>query len=156
MRVLAFDAATETGWASFANARSCPVLGTFTLPQCGTNYGRRNLIMLRTVAELINTHTPQVVAFEAPFFKFRDKWHTRRLLTGLVAMIEVAAERRACRCVEVEVRDAKECLTGDRHAKKPAMVAAARGMMWPVTDHHQADACAIALVTYGYLQQVHR
>jgi Holliday junction resolvasome RuvABC endonuclease subunit len=153
MRVLAFDAATETGWASFADARSLPVLGTFVLPACGTNYGRRNLLMLREVAALVDRFTPQVVAYEAPFFKFRDRWHTRRLLTGLVAMIEVAAERRAARCIEVEVCDAKECLTGERRASKGMMINAAKGMGWQVMDDHQADACAVALVAYGHLQR---
>lgn len=150
MRVLAFDAATDTGWAAFANARSRPVLGTYTVPG-GINHGRRNLAMLRAAQDLIVEHQPDVVAFEAPIFLPRDRWHTRRLLTGLINMVELAAELAGLKCFEVTPSDAKACLTGDRAADKDAMKTAAVNMGWPVADDHQADAGAVGLVTYGHL-----
>src|SRR5262245_29560770 len=115
MRVLAFDAATETGWASFAAARSLPVLGTLLLPD-GIDYGYRNNLMLIEAERLIGIHHPDVVAYEAPFYRPRDRWHTRRLLAGLTVAIELAAARARLRCVEIEVGDAKLCLAGDRWA----------------------------------------
>src|SRR5262245_14420485 len=150
MRVLAFDASSTTGWAAFANARAVPELGHFEL-QTSTRYGDVALDMLHHVRELILQHKPGVVAFEAPIFLPRDRWHTRRLLVGLVTIIELAAAMANLRCLEVMPREAKQCLTGDRDADKQAMVAAAKGMGWRVADHHQADACAVALVTFGAL-----
>jgi len=151
VRVLAFDAATTVGWASFASARAAPVLGTFTLQSYGSDYGKLNCKMLGAVRMLIGEHHPELVAFEAPIFMPRDRWHTRRLLVGLVTIIELAAAMASLRCLEVTPREAKQCLAGDPDADKPAMVAAAKGMGWQVADHHQADACAIALVTFGVL-----
>src|SRR5262245_53178133 len=151
MRVLAFDAATTVGWASFASARAIPVCGTFSLEGHGVDYGKLNCKMLGAVRMLIADHHPELVAFEAPIFLPRDRWHTRRLLVGLVTIIELAAAMANLRCLEVMPREAKQCLTGDRDADKQAMVAAAKGMGWRVADHHQADACAVALVTFGAL-----
>src|SRR5262249_15148592 len=90
MRVLAFDPGTETGWASFANARSAPVLGTFDLPR-GPNHAPRNLALLKAVRALIREHAPDVVAYESVIFTPRDSWHERRLLCGLADMVELAA-----------------------------------------------------------------
>lgn len=151
MRVLAFDAATTVGWALFADARAVPLLGTFTLEGHGCDYGRLNCKMLGVVRMLIREQRPEVIAFEAPIFMPRDKWHTRRLLVGLVTIIELAAAMANLPCVEVVPREAKQCLTGDQYADKKAMVAAAETMGWPVEDDHQADACAVALVAYGHL-----
>lgn len=153
MRVLAFDAATETGWASFASARSRPVLGTLSLPS-GTDYGERNLAMFTATEALIIQHRPDIVGYEAPFYRPRDRWHERRLLTGLTVAIELAATKHLVRCIEVLVGDAKACLSGDRRADKKAMEDAARLLGWPVEDDHQADAGAVALVIYGHLARV--
>ena len=153
MRVLAFDTATATAWASFASAKAKPLTGTINLP-VGPNYGARNLELLKQTRRLIVEHEPDVMAFEAPHFKPRDTWHTRRLLTGLVNMIELAATLHGVRCVEIQGNDAKACLTGDRRAKKPAMVAAARLMGWEVANDDEADACAVGATTYGYLSRV--
>jgi Holliday junction resolvasome RuvABC endonuclease subunit len=152
MRVLAFDAATKTGWASFASARSCPVLGTIKLPK-GPNHGARNLAMLRAAVALIDEHQPDVVGFEQVIFVPRDTWHERRLLTGIVGAIEIAAARAKLLTFEVKPSDAKLCLSGDRHADKLDMKRAAILMGWSVADDNQADAGAVGLVTYGHFQR---
>jgi len=149
VRVLAFDASSEIGWAAFAGARARPQLGTFSIPT--GDYGRINNAVLTTTLQLIDKHRPDVVAFESPIYKPRDRWHTRRLLTGLVVIIELAAEQSGKRCMEVPPTEAKRCLTGDCRADKDAMEVAAVNMGWPVADHHQADAAAVALVVYGHL-----
>lgn len=154
MRLLAFDASSTTGWASFASARSQPVLGDFDL-NSSTNYGAVALDMQRHVLALLDKHQPEVVAFEAPIFLPRDRWHTRRLLTCLVVVIELVACMRGLRCIEVDPSTVKAALCGPRPKGKPAskddMLVAAVRMGWPVANHHQADACGVAVGAYAYL-----
>jgi Holliday junction resolvasome RuvABC endonuclease subunit len=154
MRVLAFDASSTTGWASFASARSCPVLGDFELTP-STNYGAVALDMQRHVLELIDEHKPEVIGFEAPIFLPRDRWHTRRFLTCLVVVIELVATLRGLRCIESDPSTVKQALVGPRPRKNPAtkrdMVVAAVNMGWPVANDHQADACGVAVSTFAHL-----
>ena len=151
MRVLAFDAASTTGWASFASARSAPVLGFFELTANGTNYGALALDMLGRVLALIDEHKPEVVCFEAPIFLPRDRWHTRRLLTCLVVVIELAAAMRGLRCIEISPHDVKAALGGHK-ASKGKQMATAIMMGWPVKNDHEADACGVGLATYAFLR----
>jgi Holliday junction resolvasome RuvABC endonuclease subunit len=160
-RVLAFDCSSTTGWACFASARAHPALGSFPLPS-GLDYGRRNIAMLAQVRRLIDRFHPDIVAFEAPIFLPRDKWHTRRLLTGLVNMVELAAAERDLRCIEVDPGVVKAAMCGPRKkvgrkfksASKDEMVIAAVNMGWHVADDHQADACGVAVATYGHLHRM--
>jgi Holliday junction resolvasome RuvABC endonuclease subunit len=150
MRVLAFDASSTVGWASFASARSLPACGSFELSS-SLDYGARSLDMQAHVLRLIDEHAPELVAFEQPIFYPRDRWHTRRLLTSLVVVIELVAACKGLRVVEIEPTIAKLALTGSVRATKAEMVAAAGTMGWTVGNHHEADACAVALATYAQL-----
>jgi Holliday junction resolvasome RuvABC endonuclease subunit len=154
MRVLAFDASSTTGWASFASARSRPVLGDFCIA-ASVNYGVIALDALQRVLALIDEHKPDVVALERPIFLPRDRWHTRRLLTCLAVAIEIAAAKRHVRCLEADPSEVKTALVGPRsrddQASKDEMVVAAVNMGWSVANHHQADACGVALAIYSFL-----
>lgn len=152
MRVLAFDASTTTGWASFASARSVPVLGDFEIKP-SVRYGEIAHDMLHHVLALIDDHKPDVVAFEGPIFLPRDRWHTRRLLTCLVVAVELAACMRKVRCMEADPSTVKAALCGPqkrkRRSTKDEMLVAAVRMGWPVANHHQADACGVALAIFA-------
>lgn len=150
MRVLAFDASSTVGWAFFADARAVPVLGDFEVPN-STDYGVRCLDMLNRTRILVEHHKPDVVAFEAPIFLPRDRWHTRRLLTSLTVVIELVAAMRGLRCIEASPADVKRALAGAR-ASKADMVVAATRMGWKVANDHQADACGVALAVYSHLR----
>lgn len=150
MRVLAFDASTTTGWAAFASARDKPVVGEFELV-ASTNYGAMGLSMQHHVLALVAEHRPEIVGFEAPIFLPRDRWHTRRLLNCLVVVIELVATIKGLRCIEVEPSVVKKVL-GGKGADKDQQQRAARLLGFPVTSHHQADACGVALGVYGHLQ----
>jgi Holliday junction resolvasome RuvABC endonuclease subunit len=150
MRVLAFDASSTTGWASFADARSAPVLGHFEI-EASTNYGFVAKRMVEQANGLVDEHQPDVVAFEAPIFLPRDRWHTRRLLTSLVIAIELVAECHQKRCIEISPSDVKRALGGSK-ASKGKQMGAAIMMGWPVKNDHEADACGVALATYGFLR----
>lgn len=155
MRVLAFDASSTTGWAFFANARSVPVLGDFELSARAGDYGSLALDMQRNVLSLIDKHRPEVIGFEAPIFLPRDRWHTRRLLTCLVVVVELVACIKGLRCIEIDPSGVKAALVGPRKkgdaATKDDMLVAAVNMGWQVANHHQADACGVALGVYGHL-----
>ncbi len=152
MRVLAFDASTTTGWAFFASARSVPVLDDFEITP-SVHYGAIAADMLRHALALIDEHKPDVVAFEAPIFLPRDRWHTRRLLTCLVVALELAACMRKVRCMEADPSTVKAALCGPqkrkRRSSKDEMLVAAVRMGWPVANHHQADACGVALAIFS-------
>ena len=154
MRLLAFDASSTTGWASFASARSSPVLGDFDLTG-STNYGAVALDMQRNVLALIDRHKPEIIGFEAPIFLPRDRWHTRRFLTCLVVVIELVACMRGLRCIEADPSRVKAALCGPRKkgdtATKDDMLIAAVNMGWRPANHHQADACGVALAVYSHL-----
>jgi Holliday junction resolvasome RuvABC endonuclease subunit len=166
MRVLAFDASSTTGWAYFAHPRARPVLGDFELPSSAANYGKRSAAMQAHVVRLIDQFQPEIVTFEAPIFLPHDRWHTRRLLTSLVVVIELVAYAKGCRCIEVDPAVAKAALAGPkrrrgrgkklRNANKDEMMVAAVNMGWPVANDHQADACGVALATFAYLQRESR
>jgi Holliday junction resolvasome RuvABC endonuclease subunit len=157
MRVLAFDASSTTGWAFFASPRARPVLGHFDLPATASDYGTRSLAMQGHVARLIDEHHPNVIAFEAPIFLPRDRWHTRRLLTSLVVVIELVAAMRGLRCIEIDPSGVKEALCGpqkrNQRSSKDDMVVAAVNMGWKVANDHQADACGVAVATYAHLER---
>ena len=161
MRVLAFDASSTTGWAFFAGPRARPHLGSFDLPSTAADYGARSLAMQRQVSKLIDDHGPEVIAFEAPIFLPRDRWHTRRLLTSLVVVIELVACARGLRCIEVDPSVTKASLCGPRRkvggkfraASKDEMMIAAVNMGWSVANDHEADACGVATATFAHLQR---
>ena len=150
MRVMAFDASTTVGWAFFASVRAKPAFGYFRLSSW-LDHGARSAELEQHVQRLINEYRPELIAFEAPVFYPRDRWHTRRILTSLVAVIELIAAMKGLRAIDIEPSIAKLCLTGSRRAEKREMVDSARGMGWQVANDHEADACAVALAAYGQL-----
>ena len=150
MRILAFDASSTTGWASFASAHDAPVVGSYEL-KASADYGAMALAMLQHVNVLCDEHKPEVVAFEAPIFLPRDRWHTRRLLTCLVVVVELVAAMRGLRCIEVSPGDVKRAL-GGHGASKGKQMANAMLMGWTVKNDHEADAIGVALGTYAYLR----
>jgi Holliday junction resolvasome RuvABC endonuclease subunit len=137
-----------------------PKLGTFTLPKSWApeNYGPRFKAFHDFLCDAVTTFEPDVLAFEGPFLPrgtsaFSSTEHTLRTLIGLATIAELVANLRGLRCFEVNVSTAKLFFTGNGRAEKKEMLAEAWRRGWQCADDHQSDACAVACVVYGHLEE---
>lgn len=160
MKLLALDTSTYAGWALFPAGGAVPRCGTWRAPKSWApeDYGPRFKAFHDFLCDMITVHQPDVLAFESPVLprgsaSMQTTEHTLRLLIGFAAIVELVATLRGLQCVEVNVATAKKALTGNGRAEKDDMVVAATRRGFPVGDHHQADACAVALVAYADLEQ---
>jgi Holliday junction resolvasome RuvABC endonuclease subunit len=137
--VLAFDAATLTGWA-------------WVLPSGSTRHGVIDLGNFRgrraalfdafegRVADLVTECTPSLIVYESPFFRGNGT----RITFGLAAVIELVAARRELPINEVRPTEIKKHITGKGNADKAAVMKAVRERGFRPTDDNAADAIALA------------
>lgn len=159
--VLALDCSSHVGWSFFASADSTPKCGTWHMPKSWNvqAYGKRFVALHHWLADMITRFEPDILCWESPILPragMRDlkvTEDTLRTLVGLVSICELVAELRQLRTFEVHVATAKKRLTGDARADKKAMVLAATRLGFPVSDDHQSDSCAVALVVYDALEE---
>jgi Holliday junction resolvasome RuvABC endonuclease subunit len=81
LRILALDQSTRTGWA-FGVEKSDDrwLFGSFKLPKRDDN-GERLVIFRNDLSDLIQTHQPDLIAYETPYFplqEFRPKFSADR------------------------------------------------------------------------------
>lgn len=157
--VLALDCSTAVGFAYFATSDGAPRCGTWRAPKSWAveDYGERFLHFHNWLCDTMTAFQPDVLAFESPILPrgsmdMQTTEHTLRLLIGFAAIAELLAKLRGIRCFEVNVSTAKRMLAGSGRAEKDDMVIAATRRGWPVADHHQADATAVALVAMASLK----
>lgn len=160
MRCLALDLSGHVGWALFARPDARPRCGTFDIPptRWADNFGPRFRELYEWLDGMVASIRPELLAFEAPLTPIDGKsWkvdtdaNTVRFLTGLASIAELVAARHSVRCIEVAVPTVKARLAGSRFAKKAEIQAAAVRLGYPVADHHQADACGVALAAYDHV-----
>lgn len=159
MRLLALDTSTHVGWALFAHPHRVVTFDTWELPPpVSANpfaMGSRWHAFESWLDMMLIDHRPLVVAFEAPISPnmpfAKSNTTTMRLLHGLTVIVETVAARAGLRCIEVPNATAKSRLTGNQHAKKPAMIAAALELGHTVADDNQADAIGVGLVAYDHM-----
>jgi Holliday junction resolvasome RuvABC endonuclease subunit len=157
--VLALDCSTSVGFAYFSADGAAPKCGTWRAPAVWSaeDYGSRFAKFHNWLCDMLTTFAPDVLAFESPVLprgsaNFQTTEQTLRTLIGLVSVAELVANIREIRCFEVNVATAKKQLSGSGRADKDAMIVAATKRGFGVTDDHQADACAVALVVYSDLR----
>jgi len=158
MRLLALDTSTHVGYAYFSAPDVKPVCGTWRAPKSWSpeDYGKRFKAFHDWLCDMVTTFDPEVLAFEGPFLprgssSFSSTEHTLRTLIGLASIAELIANLRSLRCFEVNVSTAKLALTGNGRAEKKDMIVAATRRGWPVSNDHESDACAVAMVAYQAL-----
>jgi Holliday junction resolvasome RuvABC endonuclease subunit len=112
--------------------------------------------------ECIQVYKPDCLAFESPLIMMGAKdqlaafttAQTMRLQISLAAEVETTAKECGVRRIlEVATASAKVALAGSARLgkeKKRAMVAAAYHRGWHISDDHQADAGAVAIVAYDH------
>lgn len=150
-QVLSLDISTWVGWAHDAPDGYTPTCGTFGLPAtaAGAN-GIRFSAFRKWLVRKIDEIKPVLVTYEAPMHIAGGHSSTRKtqqsivvLLIGLVAIVDEVCATMGVACFTVNIMTAKKYLTGDGHADKRAMIHRCKVFGWPVSDDHQADACAI-------------
>ena len=155
--ILALDCSTHVGHAYFADVGAKPRLGTWKAPKSWSmeDYGKRFHAFHNWLTDMLTTFNPDVLAFEAPVMvrgpNANTTEHILRTLIGLVSVAELIADLRGIRCFEVNVATAKKELSGDGRAKKDDMVIAATRLGYDVSNDHEADAIAVALVVFAQL-----
>lgn len=160
MKLLALDTSTFVGWALFPADGAAPTCGTWRAPAAWSadDYGGRFKSFHDWLCDMLTTLEPDMLAFESPVLprgsmNLQTTEHTLRMLIGMAAIAELVAKLRAVPCVEVNVATAKKALSGNGRAEKADMLAAATQRGFACKDHHQADACAVALVAYADLKR---
>lgn len=150
--VLAFDLSPSLcGW-SFTDGEKL-VAGAFELPPLGADLGALAGVLAENVGVLIERFAPSEIAYEAPILRRHDTLMTLRRIYGLGMTLEFIALRKGVPCSEVDLREIKSLMAGDRWADKKLVVAAAVriGVELPKTDAQgrkdAADAVGAALCT---------
>lgn len=158
--ILALDLSSRVGWAA-CDERFWPAVtvligahterpeGVFSgvkrigLPAC--SIGAFCDEFERWLNDMIRVHQPDVVVFEAPILTGgKTSIDTARKLMALAAMTEMVTHRAGiARTYEVNVATVKKYWTGNGHAKKHDMIAAARARNFEPHDDNEADALAL-------------
>lgn len=140
MRIIAFDLGSNLAWA-YHNKSSISW-------GCRLFAGHRTVrlaAMMTFVNALLKTCTVDAVAYETPFAR---GYHATRSMWGSAGVLEACATKAGLPIIDVSVATIKKFATGDGHAPKNAMVAAAASR-WKYTGKNDNEADAICLLKYA-------
>lgn len=144
MRILAFDQAfIRTGWA-FGSDSGASHCGEIHIPAGRfDSLGSRLLKFERAVAELMDQHKPDLIAFEA--HRGHSAVQAAQVLGAVSMSIMKMAEERKITYTGAEVGSIKAGFTGTGRASKALMIAVARkkNPTLAVKSDNVADALAI-------------
>ena len=136
MTTMALDVAYRTGWAGSDGAT-----GSIDLAEHKGDLAWMGLVLASHIDRLIAQHHVTELVIERPFYRAGGT-----AVYALGGLAFVAHMRARCANVprrEVTAWEVKKWATGDRKAKKPAMVAAARRLGWEPKNDDEADAICI-------------
>lgn len=157
--ILALDLSTRTGWAVCgpdyrpatpleavngaprADVRS----GVHVIASPGAPIGPFLNAFHVWLGNKIELHKPHALVFEAPILTGgKTSLDTARKLMALAALTELIAWQAEMPIVrEVNVASVKKFWTGNGHARKDEMMAAARARGFAPRDDNEADALAV-------------
>lgn len=162
--LLALDLASTVGWAACAldyrpvapieAGREKPAgvfSGAWRVAPAGTPLAPFLDRFATGLDNMMALHKPSIVVFEAPILHAgHTSVDTARKLMGMACITELIAYRRQIPTVrECNVSQVKKHWSGNGHAKKDAMIAAARERGFEPKDDNEADA--LALMDFGAL-----
>ena len=110
------------------------------------DYGTRYVFFSDWLAEQIEFHKPDWVAYEAQIPQFDHKksnHHTAVLIWGLIAMCEAETRRAGLPCWSYSVTDVKMHLTGDGSAPKQLVFDCCKRLGWEPKNFDESDAGAL-------------
>jgi Holliday junction resolvasome RuvABC endonuclease subunit len=147
MKILAFDLGTNTGVA-IGDASERPLAHTERLGEAGQSHGARFAQALHMTRRLIEQHSPDLIAFEAPIAAGPKGAASRvQLSMGIRACIMAMAHLRSIETMEVPVQSIRKHFIGagdlKREAAKQETIRRCRALGWHVVSDDQADACAV-------------
>ena len=161
--ILAFDLATQTGWAHSSGpaikawpddlpGKHGPIdgvnYGSFSCGKPGTIPADKWLEMHEMVHSLLADFQPELVVFEAPIPVIKGRAvGTVRLLVGFAVIVEMLARTHHARCLEEHPNSVKKWATGSGRAEKHEMVAAAEARGWAPANDDEADALMLLDMT---------
>lgn len=156
--LLAIDASKYVGWSYFASAGAKPKCRTWVAQGLWNSdeYAPYFLAFETWLTEMLDVMQPDVFAFESPIVmpkregRGSDENNVRRLI-GIVSVAELVCARRGLRCYEVHNQTAKAFVGASSRKDKVDMIVRMTERGYDCADQHQADACAVALVTYDQL-----
>lgn len=162
MIVLAFDIATQTGWACGAYGEK-PTFGSFRCDSQGTRLGRRLRICGHHVVELIDRLKPDVIVREAPELLPHDTVSPLVITYALHGQIDACADQAGLRCTPYRQDTVRSHFIGMAKAPKvigkgftggkrkdirrdwmkETVMKRCRLLGWKVKNDDEGDACAL-------------
>jgi Holliday junction resolvasome RuvABC endonuclease subunit len=147
LRILAFDAATRTGWACGSAGTVLDFGACLITDGCHRKAvrGEKMSSAGRVYAALMAEWKPEVVVLEAPFGRGVS---TTRFLYGLAAVVERAAFDAGAACVELAPSSVRKKMLGHGNPPdaKSAVLAWARAAGHELLDHQTDEADALLLL----------
>lgn len=162
MRVLGLDQASRTGWAIAEDGMRKPVSGVWNTRQATQNGDETPYFhdFRRRLTDIVREHKPERIFFETPILMRHDTVAGIILRYGLIPVIQLVSADAGLPPPQMVangdwherflgVRSVPPSLKGaSSHHKtrwwKEAVVTACAKRNWYITDHNEADACAIA------------
>jgi Holliday junction resolvasome RuvABC endonuclease subunit len=140
MVILALDLAKSTGWAIGGDEI---ISGTAKFTE--TDIGELAISFMIWLESMLDSHLPELVAYEAPVVKHP---HAAKILIGLSWLVILACRERKIPCIPVGNTAVKRHFLGRVYGKKvrpyPGIIEARRRGFDPTTTD-EADAIAILL-----------
>ncbi len=137
--ILALDLASTTGWC-WGEPGQRPWLDSVQLAP-GGSVGERCCALVDWLDDSSQTFRPDLIVFEAPLPRGQHSGiQAGRIALGLAAACEMFGVRKAIRCTEGNVNQARKHVLGRGNATKDDAVAACRAAGLTPSTHDAADA----------------
>ena len=145
MDILAFDLATQAGWARYAPAGAVR-FGSFRMPSTGPAVGLFLATFQKRIAPLVD-EAPDAIVFEAPWVGPNTSQDTARKLMCLAGFLEYECHRLNIRCFEVNNASVRKFFCGKGRAPraeiKDLVMHACLARGWSPHNDDEADALAV-------------
>lgn len=152
--LLALDLATRIGWCH-GRGDTPPAVGSYKLSAAPNEIGAYLCEYEMWFARQCTVLEPEVVIFESPAPGGFNSLASIRKTLGLAGVTEMVCHRRNIEVREVAPATVKKALTGNGHAKKPDMMAAARARGFDPKFHDEADALGVWIASIRQLRREH-
>lgn len=150
--LLALDLATRIGFCRGRGDVS-PVVGSYALSAKPNEIGAYLCEYELWLAMELTAVEPEIVIFESPAPGGFNSLASIRKTLGLAGVTEMVCHRRNIEVREVAPSTVKKALTGNGHAKKPDMMAAARAWGFDPQFHDEADALGVWIASIRQLRR---
>ena len=143
-RILALDLGSQSGWCCGVVGDPTPRISSVRLGRQGYENGAIAASLCDWLADMITTHDPSLVLYEAPLPRGQHGGiQAGRILLGLAMVTELVCYRREVRCREANVNTVRAQVLGKGNASKDEVMLWCRGQGWQPDDTDASDAAAL-------------